>query len=113
MDGMASAAEDTGATNEEYGSTVGALFPAVLLFVNGSGRLAGYWATARHDFDVYTNTMGAAIANVSGFNLSDAYFVNNWPGTPYTAHKANGDGQYLYVTQVNYITGYICAARLH
>ncbi|HHR4330891.1 TPA: hypothetical protein ACS52A_004798, partial [Salmonella enterica] len=58
-------------------------------------------------------SIGYTLAKVTQWNLSDAYYVNNWPGTPYTNHKGNGDSAYHYVTQVNYITGYICAASLH
>ncbi|EGL9619950.1 hypothetical protein IMB00_004516, partial [Salmonella enterica] len=94
----------------------GALIPGQLVFLNGSHSAAvGYdirdagaidqGSTWRH--------IGTNLHTKTNWNLSDMYYVNNWPGTPYTDHKGNGDSQYPYVTQVNYVTGYICAARLN
>lgn len=41
------------------------------------------------------------------------YYVNNWPGTPLTQHKPDrNDTTNKYVTQVNYVSGYVCYARL-
>ncbi|EAW1104477.1 hypothetical protein EA037_25360, partial [Salmonella enterica] len=91
VDGMANAAEDTGQANEYGANTTGAVFPAVLVLVNGSRKAATWWATSRGDYDPFRITMGAALSNNTGWNLTDAYFVNNWPGTPYTLHKGNGD----------------------
>ncbi|EGB4213642.1 hypothetical protein H7M26_004629, partial [Salmonella enterica] len=94
----------------------GALIPGQLVLLNGSRSAAvGYdirdagaidqGSTWRH--------IGTNLHTKTNWNLSDMYYVNNWPGTPYTDHKGNGDSQYPYVTQVNYVTGYICAARLN
>ncbi|MHI84372.1 hypothetical protein EEM37_24330 [Salmonella enterica] len=94
----------------------GALIPGQLVLLNGSHSAAvGYdirdagaidqGSTWRH--------IGTNLHTKTNWNLSDMYYVNNWPGTPYTDHKGNGDSQYPYVTQVNYVTGYICAARLN
>lgn len=97
----------------------GTLFPSALVFVNGSRGASASYSNAsdgvgremgvNHILKLY---FGYDLIP-TGWNLSDAYFVNNWPGTPYTNHKGNGDANYPYVTQVNYITGYICAASLH
>ncbi|EJB8777198.1 Ig-like domain-containing protein [Salmonella enterica] len=100
--------------------TYGTTFPSALVFVNGSRSAASRWTMADNEVD-YTlgyreleqASIGLRLHTATNWNLSDAYFVNNWPGTPYTAHKGNGDSAYHYVTQVNYITGYICAASLH
>ncbi|EGS4230789.1 hypothetical protein I5X98_004945 [Salmonella enterica] len=100
----------------EYGT----LLPSALVFVNGSRGEARKWDTLNDG--PYTQTggtpwievsIGYRLHEVTQWKLSDAYYVNNWPGTPYTDHKGNGDSAYHYVTQVNYITGYICAASLH
>ncbi|EOY0513669.1 Ig-like domain-containing protein [Salmonella enterica] len=97
----------------------GAEFPAALVFVNGSRSAATSWSMARDGVEdgMFGGTAGTSIGHflyvATKWNLSDAYYVNNWPGKPYTAHKGNGDSNYPYVTQVNYITGYFCAASLH
>ncbi|EAS6897519.1 hypothetical protein EA555_25105, partial [Salmonella enterica subsp. enterica serovar Give] len=97
----------------------GAYLPAALVFVNGSRNAAAIWAASRDGITARTQNLhriwaiGDRLHAVTNWNLSDAFFVNNWPGTPYTAHKGNGDPTYPFVTQVNYITGYICAASLH
>lgn len=91
----------------------GTEYPSGLVFVNGSRSAATAWLMDRDGIDGGTSSIGAHLHVITNWNLSDAYFVNNWPGTPYTAHKGNGDTAYPYVTQVNYITGYICAASLH
>ncbi|MCT7046278.1 hypothetical protein, partial [Salmonella enterica] len=107
---------------DRYGATtVGAKIPSALVFVNGSRSAAASWAFYDNDGTTVRETstgpdeisFGYNLHTDTGWNLSDAYFVNNWPGTPYTLHKGNGDSAYHYVTQVNYITGYICAASLH
>lgn len=91
-----------------------------MVFVNGGRSAATAWTAANDGFetsgDVASNaeiSVGYRLHDSTRWNLSDAYYVNNWPGTPYTQHKGNGDSAYHYVTQVNYITGYICAASLH
>ncbi|ECA6104547.1 hypothetical protein EM822_25425, partial [Salmonella enterica subsp. enterica serovar Oranienburg] len=106
----------TSATGHEYelyrGSITGTKFPSALVFVNGSRTAATSWTIARDGIDGASISFGAKLHTTTNWNLSDAYFVNNWPGTPYTAHKGNGDTAYPYVTQVNYITGFICASYL-
>ncbi|EOF5361522.1 Ig-like domain-containing protein, partial [Salmonella enterica] len=99
---------------------IGTDFPAALTYVNGRRGASKSWAMTRDGIDfvagdtsVIEGSIGLRLSTATGWNLSDAYFVNNWPGAPYTSHKGNGDSAYHYVTQVNYITGYICAASLH
>ncbi|ELM3576472.1 hypothetical protein RYQ67_004898 [Salmonella enterica] len=102
----------------QYGTNM----PSALVFVNGGRKAATEWDYARDGVEENTwsgttwvqgVSIGWRLQQVTQWNFSDAYYVNNWPGTPYTLHKANGDTAYDYVTQVNYITGYICAASLH
>ncbi|ECI2243636.1 hypothetical protein AH051_25375, partial [Salmonella enterica subsp. enterica] len=100
--------------------TRGAWFPSALVFVNGGRHAAIQWNIIGDGVDFQDGyhqllevSIGLKLHTATNWNLSDAYFVNNWPGTPYTNHKGNGDTTYHYVTQVNYITGYICAASLH
>ncbi|ECG9675425.1 hypothetical protein FO670_20360 [Salmonella enterica] len=107
---------DDSAGTDRYGTK----FPAALVFVNGSRRAATTWDWVGSAPDAYYAygrtlwvTIGLDLHTDTSWNLEDAYYVNNWPGTPYTLHKGNGDTRYHYVTQVNYITGYICAASLH
>lgn len=58
-------------------------------------------------------TIGHNISADTGWNLSDMYFVNNWPGTPLTQHKSDrNDTTDEFVTQVNYVSGYVCNASL-
>ncbi|EDR1014189.1 hypothetical protein CC139_004878 [Salmonella enterica subsp. enterica serovar Glostrup] len=98
----------------------GAIIPGAVVFVNGGRNAAIKWDFANDGPDIdyngqtwpYELSIGWRMHHVTAWNLSDAYYVNNWPGTPYTLHKA-GDINFDYVTQVNYITGYICAASLH
>ncbi|EIU1558060.1 hypothetical protein L4G50_004894, partial [Salmonella enterica] len=104
------------ATGDEHGT----ILPAALVFVNGGQGEARKWDSINDGpYTEYGGTpwievsIGYRLHEVTQWNLSDAYYVNNWPGTPYTNHKGNGDSAYHYVTQVNYITGYICAASLH
>ncbi|MCT6999677.1 hypothetical protein, partial [Salmonella enterica] len=113
-------------TDQEYyrlwnssSAVTGTVLPSALVFVNGSRNAAISWTAMRdgatidsHPATYYELSIGKILHDKTGWNLSDAYFVNNWPGTPYTTHKGNGDDAYHYVTQVNYITGYICAASL-
>ncbi|EDV9256065.1 hypothetical protein B7J50_004973, partial [Salmonella enterica subsp. enterica serovar Sundsvall] len=100
---------------------LGAIIPEAIVLVNGGRKAAIKWDYANDGPDNITNpgeswpyefSIGWRMHHVTAWNLSDAYYVNNWPGTPYTQHKA-GDIHSDYVTQVNYITGYICAASLH
>ncbi|EHS4859544.1 Ig-like domain-containing protein, partial [Salmonella enterica] len=113
---------------DPYSPVYGAYFPSALIFVNGKRAAATTWTMTGDGVDYQTRyvenngrnddwpsevSIGYRLAKKTGWNLSDSYFVNNWPGTPLTLHKGNGDSAYHYVTQVNYITGYFCAASLH
>ncbi|EGI2049048.1 hypothetical protein IF644_005160, partial [Salmonella enterica] len=113
---------------DPYQPVYGAYFPSALLFVNGARAAATMWTMVgdgvnirdswvywegRYDYWPCEITFGYNLAYSTGWNLSDSYYVNSWPGTPLTSHKGNGDSAYRYVTQVNYITGYFCAASLH
>ncbi|ENP8380839.1 hypothetical protein AB6X00_004899 [Salmonella enterica] len=100
----------------------GTYLPSALVFVNGSRNAATKWDYVNDgaEIDDYSGvkwttelSIGFRLHHVTNWNFSDAYYVNNWPGTPYTLHKADGSVGYDFVTQVNYITGYICAASLH
>ncbi|ENR0215896.1 hypothetical protein ACED84_005084 [Salmonella enterica subsp. enterica serovar Newport] len=101
---------------------VGAKFPHMLVMVNGRRSAAVAW-TMRDDGveAIYPlpngNNSGAVyarwLAARTGWDLSDMYFVNNWPGTPLTQHKADWhDTVNMFVTQVNYVSGYVCEASL-
>ncbi|EJS9777701.1 inverse autotransporter beta domain-containing protein [Salmonella enterica] len=107
------------AGDEDTPKILGTRLPAALVFVNGSRGASTAWTMEGNgadkrwaDTDVLEASIGLRLSTATGWNLSDAYYVNNWPGAPYTQHKGNGDTRYHYVTQVNYITGYICAASL-
>ncbi|EBV5808413.1 hypothetical protein HU47_27260, partial [Salmonella enterica subsp. enterica serovar Abaetetuba] len=101
----------------------GAAFPHVLVMVNGSRSAATAWSTLddQPDAATYGNPpssalyvqIGQKIADDTGWNLTDMYYVNNWPGTPLTLHKPDrNDMTNMYVTQVNYVSGYVCEALL-
>ncbi|ECJ8828843.1 hypothetical protein KQS16_004810 [Salmonella enterica] len=112
---------------DPYNTVYGVEFPSALVFVNGKRTAATRWTMSRDGAElewqdmqgypdgryVKTLSIGHALWSATGWNLSDLYFVNNWPGTPLTSHKGNSAPAYPYVTQVNYITGYFCAASLH
>ncbi|ELE3520625.1 hypothetical protein RC265_004830, partial [Salmonella enterica] len=100
----------------------GALFPRMLVMVNGPRSSANAWSFIDDGPDAvtfpgvgteYDVAIGWKVADVTHWNLSDMYFVNNWPGTPLTQHKADrNDTTNKYVTQVNYVSGYVCHASL-
>ncbi|ENX5722604.1 hypothetical protein ACFQIM_005119, partial [Salmonella enterica] len=124
--GVATANEQVGGVDVQAETVdlvgVGAKFPHMLVMVNGGRRAAVAWTM--HDDGVeaiyplpHGNNTGAVFARWlaarTGWNLSDMYFVNNWPGTPLTQHKADGnDTVNMFVTQVNYVSGYVCEASL-
>ncbi|EKQ1733445.1 hypothetical protein ACKWFW_005034, partial [Salmonella enterica] len=98
----------------------GTLIPRLIVMVNGQGSAATSWS-AEDDLPSFTRTQGGdsevyigqKIAMDTGWNLSDMYYVNNWPGTPLTQHKPDrNDTTNKYVTQVNYVSGYVCHASL-
>ncbi|EMM4019248.1 hypothetical protein WAF85_004881, partial [Salmonella enterica] len=109
-------------TNEiDANGVVGAAIPRMLVIVNGSRAAAVAWTMHDDgaDYSGYDGTeyktldIGHRLTTATGWNLSDMYFVNNWPGSPLTQHKADKtDFNNLYVTQVNYVTGYVCEASL-
>ncbi|EOF6482094.1 hypothetical protein ACK1DB_004716, partial [Salmonella enterica] len=104
--------QDLGKSNEVDGTYI----PSQLVLLNGSRSAAiGYDSRDAQAIDegATWRHIGTSLHTLTNWNLSDMYYVNNWPGTPYTDHKGNGDSRYPYVTQVNYVTGYICAARLN
>ncbi|EJG5312598.1 hypothetical protein NAD00_004098 [Salmonella enterica] len=100
----------------------GADFPLLLVMVNGSRSAAISWSTNEDEPDAtlvghtvtgYDVAIGQKIAKDTGWNLTDMYYVNNWPGTPLTLHKPDKtDMTNKYVTQVNYVSGYVCNASL-
>ncbi|EAX9060875.1 hypothetical protein BWL81_24090 [Salmonella enterica] len=100
----------------------GAVFPLLLVMVNGSRSAAISWSTNDDRPDAtlvgqtvigYDVAIGQKIAKDTGWNLTNMYYVNNWPGTPLTLHKPDkNDMTNKYVTQVNYVSGYVCNASL-
>ncbi|MFP39669.1 hypothetical protein EEN60_25160, partial [Salmonella enterica] len=108
---------------DEAGNT-GAYIPGLLVMVNGSRKAAVAWVpdASALDYTDYTQPYAGGYASVAfgrvlaadtSWNLTDMYYVNNWPGTPLTQHKPDGrDKTNRYVTQVNYVTGYICETDL-
>ncbi|EKI1128811.1 hypothetical protein PB918_004901, partial [Salmonella enterica] len=102
----------------------GTYFPRALYMVNGKRGAAIAWTMADDSVwrdDPYTGdptnvgnvSLGWWLTFKTGWNLSDMYYVNNWPGTPLTLHKPDEkDDTDRYVTQVNYVTGYVCEASL-
>ncbi|EID4230976.1 hypothetical protein LBY17_004717, partial [Salmonella enterica] len=99
----------------------GAYIPELLVLVNGKRKAATWWSftddgpgiyryTDKNDVDIW---IGQKIPADTSWNVSDMYFVNNWPGTPLTMHKPDGnDTTNRFVTQVNYVSGYVCVASL-
>ncbi|ENX6105292.1 hypothetical protein ACFRC7_005114, partial [Salmonella enterica] len=99
----------------------GAELPRMLVMVNGGRHAATYWSYEHNHADDDTDSagrftsvsIGHRVAEVTGWNLSDMYYVNNWPGTPLASHKPDkNDTTNRYVTQVNYVSGYVCEASL-
>ncbi|EEI2878691.1 hypothetical protein GZ336_005179 [Salmonella enterica] len=99
----------------------GAYFPRMLAMVDGSAHKAGAWSLASDGPDVYGDptkphrdiSVSGGILDYSGLGVSNMYYVNNWPGTPLTQHKPDeNDFTNVFVTQVNYVTGYVCEASL-
>ncbi|ENY2224596.1 hypothetical protein ACFVQQ_004964, partial [Salmonella enterica] len=75
----------------------GAIIPGAIVFVNGGRKAAIKWDYVNDGPDnishlgeswPYEFSIGWRMHHVTAWNLSDAYYVNNWPGTPYTQHKA-------------------------
>ncbi|EHA7704967.1 hypothetical protein HLJ05_004602, partial [Salmonella enterica] len=106
---------------QDFNGATGARFPPLLVMVNGSRSAAVSWSMEKDGVDMAQEddynrvkvSIGHKIAAVTQWNLSDMYFVNNWPGTPLTLHKPDkNDTTDEFVTQVNYVSGYVCNARL-
>ncbi|EHK7004138.1 Ig-like domain-containing protein, partial [Salmonella enterica] len=100
---------------------VGAIIPQLIVMVNGSRSAATAYSIDTDMPDVGSGpsplgislSIGHSIPYATGWNVSDMYYVNNWPGTPLTLHKpASNDTTDKFVTQVNYVSGYVCNASL-
>ncbi|EHO7207889.1 hypothetical protein Q1F26_004550, partial [Salmonella enterica] len=114
----------TTGTDKEYNQdgVAGATLPQLLVLVNGTRTAATAYSVKEDLPDVWNRGQGKAGGNLAighaipyatGWNVSDMYFVNNWPGTPLTLHKpASNDTTNEFVTQVNYVSGYVCNASL-
>ncbi|EGW7998932.1 hypothetical protein JGX77_005174, partial [Salmonella enterica] len=80
----------------------GTYLPSALVFVNGGRKAATKWDYVNDGAEIvdysynWTSefSIGFRLDQVTNWNLSDAYYVNNWPGTPYTLHKADGSVGY-------------------
>ncbi|ELZ7488521.1 Ig-like domain-containing protein, partial [Salmonella enterica] len=106
-------------TKEGY---VGADLPQLLVLVNGTRSAATSWSLYTDGVGLrnlgqgvvgYSVAIGWAIPKATGWNVSDMYYVNNYPGTPLTLHKPySNDTTNEFVTQVNYVSGYVCNASL-
>ncbi|MBA6280480.1 hypothetical protein FNX05_10890 [Salmonella enterica subsp. enterica serovar Irumu] len=101
--------------------TTGAFLPRMLVMVNGSRHAATHWGIAdtgvqygAWDGAGYDSvSIGAFLPGITNWNLSDMYYVNYRPGTPLASHKPDkNDTTDRYVTQVNYVSGYVCEASL-
>ncbi|EAN0333995.1 hypothetical protein D6F77_26980, partial [Salmonella enterica] len=114
-------------TEVDANGNLGTVIPNFLALVDGSKKSYTFWdpAEGEYSFDFgpddgaypYSNyrsaSFGHRLAYLTKWNLSDMYYVNTWPGKPLTQHKPDKDDfQDQYVTQVNYVTGYICEASL-
>ncbi|EIV4431951.1 Ig-like domain-containing protein, partial [Salmonella enterica] len=116
----ASSGLGTGAEVSPNG-VVGAIIPQLIVMVNGSRSAATAYSFYTDMPDVGSGpsplgislSIGHSIPYATGWNVSDMYYVNNWPGTPLTLHKpASNDTTDEFVTQVNYVSGYVCNASL-
>ncbi|EAQ0809581.1 hypothetical protein EX376_23040 [Salmonella enterica] len=104
----------------DYDFHYGSLIPRLVVMVNGGGNASTAWSARDNVPVITTNSEGRTSVSIgwgllrdTGWKLSDMYYVNNWPGTPLTQHKpAWNDTTNKYVTQVNYVSGYVCHASL-
>ncbi|EDS6096552.1 hypothetical protein AA536_004865, partial [Salmonella enterica subsp. enterica] len=69
----------------------GTWYPSALVFVNGKRGASTAWTMDDDGVDYHQgyhalleSSFGLRLHTSTGWNLSDAYYVNNWPGTPYT-----------------------------
>ncbi|EMD5835055.1 hypothetical protein VRN49_004684, partial [Salmonella enterica] len=97
----------------------GTLIPRLVVMVNGGSAASTAWSASDNPPTIvekaghFSVSIGWALIRWTGWKLSDMYYVNNWPGTPLTQHKpAWNDTTNKYVTQVNYVSGYVCHASL-
>ncbi|EJB9543894.1 hypothetical protein MXH69_004897, partial [Salmonella enterica] len=98
----------------------GTLIPRLIVMVNGSAGASKAWSSVDNvplmlndGSGHYDISIGWSVVKDTGWDLSDMYYVNNWPGKPLTQHKpAWNDTTNAYVTQVNYVSGYVCHASL-
>ncbi|EIU1557994.1 hypothetical protein L4G50_004822, partial [Salmonella enterica] len=79
--------------------------PSYLFYFNG-GNSAEVGVEGEDTTQPVTNG-SAGYYQTNGWNVDDALKCNNWLGTPYDRHPCNGDTQYPYLTQVNYVNGEI------
>ncbi|ENT4424420.1 hypothetical protein ACFDV1_005001, partial [Salmonella enterica] len=78
----------------------------VYLFYFNQGNSAEVGVNGDDTTQPVTNG-SAGYYQTNGWNVDDALKCNNWLGTPYDRHPCNGDTQYPYLTQVNYVNGEI------
>ncbi|EMM4019325.1 hypothetical protein WAF85_004969, partial [Salmonella enterica] len=106
-------------TEMDINGTVGAALPRMLVMVKGQFGVATSWSFASDGAErggwtgAYYDSVaiGHSITAKTGWNLADMYYVNDSPGTPLTQHKPDrNDTTNKFVTQVNYVTGYVCEA---
>ncbi|EAX6201478.1 hypothetical protein BE856_25670 [Salmonella enterica] len=97
--------------------------PYVMVLVDGAHGKVAYYQPATDGVDYTEAAAGSGIYNrvaigrrlaaVTGMSLADMYSVSRWPGEGSTGHKPDKtDTDYLFVAQVNYVTGYVCEASL-
>ncbi|EDT7013497.1 hypothetical protein UJ81_005132 [Salmonella enterica subsp. enterica] len=102
---------------------VGTRIPSAMVLVDGTHGKVAYYEPAIDGVDYTEETAGSGNYNrvaigrripaVTGMGLADMYSVARWPGEGSTGHKPDKtDTDYLFVTQVNYVTGYVCEASL-
>ncbi|ENH4079974.1 hypothetical protein ABV429_004688, partial [Salmonella enterica] len=100
----------------------GALVPDLLVMVAGkSGRVTTFapdidgvdrtWADTAGGTES-GRSFGRALVHATGWDLSGMYAVTNRPGKEGDTKPDKNDTTNRYVSHVNYVTGYICAAEL-
>ncbi|EIB0876142.1 Ig-like domain-containing protein, partial [Salmonella enterica] len=79
--------------------------PDILYYFNrGYSREVGVYG---NDTTKPVTNGSAGYYQTNGWNVDDALKCNNWLGSPYDQHPCNGDTQYPFLTQVNYVNGEI------
>ncbi|EKE1576082.1 Ig-like domain-containing protein [Salmonella enterica] len=82
----------------------GGLHPWKVYYFNRSATAVAGWDGENLQNE---NNGTAGLYKVNGWNSDDAFKCNNWNGTPYDKHPCNGDTNYPFLTQVNYVNGII------